>query len=71
MHEVLTIGVREAATILGVSPWSIRRWVRLGWLPAVKLGRRTVLELTALHRFIASNRVGGEQDVHDLSKLGA
>jgi excisionase family DNA binding protein len=45
MQEVLTIGVRDAAAILGVSPWSIRRWVRLGRLPAVKLGRRTVIEL--------------------------
>jgi excisionase family DNA binding protein len=71
MREVLTVGVREAAGMLGVSPWSIRRWVRLGRLPAVKLGRRTVLELAALHRFVANNRIGGDQDVHDLSKLGA
>ena len=71
MHEVLTVGVREAAAILGVSPWSIRRWVRLGRLPAVKLGRRTVLELGALERFIAINRIGGDENVHDLSKLGA
>ena len=70
MQEVLTIGVRKAATMLGVSSWSIRRWVRLGRLPAVKLGRRTVLELAALHRFIASNRTGGDQDVPDLSKPG-
>jgi excisionase family DNA binding protein len=71
MQEVLTVGVREAAGMLGVSPWSIRRWVRLGRLPAVKLGRRTVLELPVLHLFIATNRIGGDQDVHDLSKLGA
>jgi len=71
MQEVLTMGVREAATMLGVSPWSIRRWVHLGRLPAVKLGRRTVLELAALERFIASNRIGGDENVHDLSKLGA
>ena len=71
MHEVLTIGVREAAGMLGVSPWSIRRWVRLGRLPAVKLGRRTVVELAALDRFIASNRTGGDQDAYDLSKFGA
>jgi hypothetical protein len=37
----------------------------------VKLGRRTVIELAALERFIASNRIGGDQDVHDLPKLGA
>jgi excisionase family DNA binding protein len=71
MQEVLTIGVREAAGMLGVSPWSIRRWVRLGRLPAVKLGRRTVLELTVLNHFIATNRIGGDRNVHDLSKPGA
>jgi excisionase family DNA binding protein len=71
MQEALTIGVCDAATMLGVSPWSIRRWVRLGLLPAVKLGRRTVLELTALHRFIASNRIGEDKDASDLSNLGA
>ena len=71
MPEVLTVGVREAATLLGVSHWSIRRWVRLGRLPAVKLGRRTLVEVAALHRFIASNRIGEDATVYDLSKLGA
>jgi excisionase family DNA binding protein len=57
MSEPLTVGVREAAIMLGVSPWSIRRWVRLRRLPAVKLGRRTVFELAALHRFVAGASV--------------
>jgi excisionase family DNA binding protein len=71
MQEVLTVGVREAAAILGVSPWSIRRWVRLGRLPAVKLGRRTVLELAALQRFVANSRIGEDQNVNNIQNLGA
>jgi excisionase family DNA binding protein len=71
MHEVLTVGVREAAAILGVSHWSIRRWIRLGRLPAVRLGRRIVVEVSALTHMIESGRTGGDQNVYDLSKLGA
>jgi excisionase family DNA binding protein len=69
MHEVLTVGVREAAQILGVSPWSIRRWIRLGKLPAVKLGRRTVVELAALRQFVQSSRIREDQ-IHDIRTLG-
>ena len=71
MHEPLTVGVREAALTLGVSHWSIRRWIRVGRLPAVKLGRRTVLEVAALRQFVQSNRIREDQNVYDLSKLGA
>ena len=52
MLEPLTLGVRDAASLLGVSHWSIRRWIRIGRLPAVKLGRRTVVELSALKLLI-------------------
>lgn len=66
MNEVLTVGMRDAARLLSVSHWSIRRWVRLGRLPAVKLGRRTVVELAALKRLVETNRIGGNH-----AKLGA
>ncbi len=71
MLEPLTVGVREAGNLLGVSSWTIRRWLRLKKLPSVKLGRRIVVEMAALRRFIASNRFGEDQNVNDLSKLGA
>jgi len=56
MLEPLTLGVRDAAALLGVSHWSIRRWIRIGRLPALKLGRRTVVELSALKLMVESNR---------------
>ena len=59
MLEPLTLGVREAARMLGISHWSIQRWIRLGRLPGVKLGRRTVVELAALKRLVETNRIGG------------
>jgi excisionase family DNA binding protein len=68
MSEPLTLGIREAARLLSISHWSVRRWIRLGKLPAVKLGRRVLVEVAALQRLIDSNRVGGDQDVQDLSK---
>jgi len=71
MLEPLTVGVREAARLLGISHWSIRRWIRLGRLPAVKLGRRTVVELAVLQRFIDSNRVGEDNNVYDIQNLRA
>jgi excisionase family DNA binding protein len=71
MPQVLTVGVRDAAAMLGVSHWSIRRWIRLGLLPSVKLGRRTVVELSAVQNFIATNRVGKDETIHDLSQFRA
>jgi excisionase family DNA binding protein len=65
MLDPLTVNVREAARMLGISHWSILRWIRLGRLPAVKLGRRTVVELAALKRLVESNRIGGNH-----AKLG-
>lgn len=69
MLEPITVGVREAGSLLGVSSWTIRRWLRLGKLPAVKLGRRMVVEIGALRRFVVSNRIGEDQNVYDLSEL--
>jgi len=66
MNEVLTVGVRDAAGLRSISHWSIKRCVRLGRLPAVKLGRRTVVELAALKRLVETNRIGGND-----AKLGA
>jgi excisionase family DNA binding protein len=34
--------VRDAATRLGVSPSTVWRWVNAGWLPAVRLGPRSI-----------------------------
>jgi excisionase family DNA binding protein len=56
MLEPLTLSVRDAAGLLGVSHWTIRRWIRFGTLPAVKLGRRTVVEVSALKDLVEKSR---------------
>jgi excisionase family DNA binding protein len=56
MLEPLTLGVCDAAGLLGVSHWTIRRWIRIGRLPAVKLGRRTVVEIAALKDLVEKSR---------------
>ncbi len=56
MLEPLTVSVRDAASLLGVSHWAIRRWIRIGKIPALKLGRRTVVEFSALKLLVESSR---------------
>lgn len=51
--ERLTMGVREAATLLGISPAHAYESIRLGRLPAVRLGRRLLVPRKALDEFLA------------------
>jgi excisionase family DNA binding protein len=70
MSEPLTLSIREAARLLSISHWSVRRWIRLGQLPAVRLGRRVVVEPASLQRLIEQGRVGSDRTIHNLSKPG-
>lgn len=45
-----TVTVEQAARILGISPTSYRRGVRLGTLPCCRLGRRTVVLVSDLDK---------------------
>jgi excisionase family DNA binding protein len=58
----LAVSIREAATIIGVSPRSIQNFIRLKRLPARKIGRRTVILVNALEAFLRKDHaspVGG------------
>jgi len=63
----LAVSIREAATMLGISPRSVQNYIRLKVLPARKIGRRTVITVRALEAFLrvdhdSPNLVpGGEQ----------
>jgi excisionase family DNA binding protein len=52
----LALSITNAAHILSLSPWTLRRWIRLGRLKAVRLGRRVLVEPEELERLIASGR---------------
>lgn len=54
--EALVLDIKEAATRLRLSPWTIRRWISEKKLPAVRLGRRVMVELETLRQLVAKNR---------------
>lgn len=56
--NLLAIGIREAATALGLSHWTLRQWIRKGRLRAVRLGGRVLIEPSELEHLIAQGRVG-------------
>jgi excisionase family DNA binding protein len=56
----LCIGVKEAAAALGISHWSLRKYVRQGRLVAVRIGRRVLIQPAELERLIEQGRSGGK-----------
>lgn len=44
--------VVEAAQLLGISPWTLRSYIRLGRIRPVRIGRRVLLREEDLERFI-------------------
>lgn len=57
MPSPLLYSVREAATLLSLSHWTIRGYIRDGVLPYVRIGRRTLIEDATLRDLIARGRV--------------
>lgn len=50
------ISVEQAADVLGVSPWTIRKWISTNRIRIVRLGRRVLLEQSELRRIIEGGR---------------
>ena len=48
----LTVSVPDAAAALGIAPRTIRAWIACGKLRAVHLGRRVVIRVSELQRFL-------------------
>ena len=53
MHERRTITVEEAAHLLGISRALAYQAVHTGDIPSLRIGRRIVIPLDALHRKLA------------------
>ena len=51
------LSVNAAAERLGVSPFTIRAWIRQGRIEYVKLGRRVLLPESAIRHFVEVNTV--------------
>ena len=50
------LSLREAGRLLGVSPWTVRRFIDQRRLLPVRVGRRVLLEQSALDAFVQANR---------------
>jgi excisionase family DNA binding protein len=55
----LAVSVEEAASLFGVHPETVRREIRKGRLPAVRIGRRTLVAREVLNKLLSGSRVGG------------
>jgi excisionase family DNA binding protein len=50
MSEPRLFGIKEAARLLSVSSWSIRRWIRQRKIRSVRLGRRVLVPSSEVDR---------------------
>jgi excisionase family DNA binding protein len=56
MNEIKTIGIKDAAAMLGLSHWTLRQYIREGRIRAVRIGRRVLIEPSELERLIEQGR---------------
>lgn len=54
--QKLVWNVKEAGTALGLSPWTIRRYITDGKLKIVRLGRRVLVEPSECLRLVEEGR---------------
>lgn len=57
----LCLGLREAAAALGISHWTLRKYIRNGTVSSVRIGRRVLIEPAELVRLVAQGRIGGDK----------
>jgi len=60
MSEPRAFGIKEAARLLSVSTWSIRRWIRQGKIRSVRLGKRVLVPASEVDR-LSGNASGVDQ----------
>ncbi len=48
--------IEKAAETLGISPWTVRSYVKAGKLACVRIGRRVLIEAAELRRFIEESK---------------
>ena len=59
------LSIEQAAQKLGLSPWTLRLYLRQGKLRPVRIGRRVLLEEAELSRFIAECRDAAKSEVNE------
>lgn len=54
-------GIKEAAGLLGISPWTVRSYIRAGRIRPVRLGRRVLIHEDELQRIVAEGQEQGKR----------
>jgi excisionase family DNA binding protein len=52
--DKLLLSIREAADLLGISPWTVRLYITQGKIRPVRVGRRVLVEPGECRRFVES-----------------
>lgn len=60
MEKLLT--VHEISDLLGVKPSTVRKWVHLGFIPHVKLGRAVRFEKKAIEEWVSEKSREGHRN---------
>jgi excisionase family DNA binding protein len=61
------VSIRDAAAIAGVTEKTIRRWIKSGRLPAMKLGGQYRITIAALETASTATIEGNVQDIREVS----
>ena len=59
--EPLAVDVREAARLISVSPFSVRRYIKCGLLKATRIGRRVLVPVAECERIVREG-ISAESD---------
>ncbi len=52
------LSIERAAQVLGISPWTVRRYIATNKIRPVRIGRRVLLEQQEIQRIVENGRVG-------------
>ena len=53
MVEDRLVSIKDAASILAISPWTVRAWVTQGRITSAKLGARRLIPESEINRLLA------------------
>ena len=59
--EIKLMTYNEASCLLGVAVTTVRKMIKSGELPSMKIGRRVIIPLSGLLAYVNGNTTGGLQ----------
>ncbi len=61
MGEILALGLKEAASAIGLSHWTLRKYIAQKKIVALRIGRRRLIEPSELRRFLEEARKASDE----------